>query len=454
MSNFYFLERQFPELKVSVEKAEYLTDTDPEMSIIMARKALEQLIKWISDKAINESVKGKTISDLLSTTEFKKIVPHDVLNKMYVVKNVGNSAVHENYKLEQNLAHKVMEDLFAIYTWFFSKFSSFDKQVIKSQKNRDLVENSLVDFDNDECNFTTFSRFEKLAKNGNAEAQYRLGQCLELGKGTDQDFELAFDYYEQSAEQGYALAILKVAKCQMFGLYTWKDYKKAFINLESLNDSKIAEAYYLKGKCLDKGWGVKKDLDLAFNNYVVASELGCSDAQVQVGWCYQNGKGTKANEKRAFYYYQLSSINGNKYGYFQLGDCYRFGIGVEVDDFEAFKNYKIYLDSNIKDSSQYSVDWYDSHVLGIDEYAMEYLADYYFHGIEGKLEKNIVSALEILEKGLLIDSSYAKDRLYTMYLSGELGEYAKNMHIRSTVERLKKIVLEEYPSLSSIKFSL
>ena len=43
MSNFYFLEKRFPDLQKSVEKAEKLMYSDLEMSTIMARKSLEQL---------------------------------------------------------------------------------------------------------------------------------------------------------------------------------------------------------------------------------------------------------------------------------------------------------------------------------------------------------------------------------------------------------------------------
>lgn len=75
MSNFYFLEKRFPDLQKSVEKAEKLMYSDLEMSTIMARKSLEQLIKWIVDNKIQKNTKNISINSALSSPEFKNIVP-------------------------------------------------------------------------------------------------------------------------------------------------------------------------------------------------------------------------------------------------------------------------------------------------------------------------------------------------------------------------------------------
>ena len=66
MSNFYFLEKRFPDLQKSVEKAEKLMYSDLEMSTIMARKSLEQLIKWIVDNKIQKNTKNISINSALS----------------------------------------------------------------------------------------------------------------------------------------------------------------------------------------------------------------------------------------------------------------------------------------------------------------------------------------------------------------------------------------------------
>ena len=102
MSNFYFLEKRFPDLQKSVEKAEKLMYSDLEMSTIMARKSLEQLIKWIVDNKIQKNTKNISINSALSSPEFKNIVPPNILNKMYLVKNLGNKAVHENSEIKQS----------------------------------------------------------------------------------------------------------------------------------------------------------------------------------------------------------------------------------------------------------------------------------------------------------------------------------------------------------------
>lgn len=46
----------------------------------------------------------------------------------------------------------------------------------------------------------------KAAEQGDAEAQFNVGECYRLGCGTKENHNTAFEYYKLSAEQGYALA--------------------------------------------------------------------------------------------------------------------------------------------------------------------------------------------------------------------------------------------------------
>lgn len=135
MTNFYFLEKRFPELKEDVEKAEKLMHSDPEMSAIMARKSLEQLIKYISDNQIQKNTKNATISILLTSQEFQKIVPKHIINKMHTIKNLGNKAIHEKSKIDTKTINTIIYDLFLIFTWFFSKFGYVQPQANKLISN-------------------------------------------------------------------------------------------------------------------------------------------------------------------------------------------------------------------------------------------------------------------------------------------------------------------------------
>lgn len=159
MSNFYFLEKRFPDLQKSVEKAEKLMYSDLEMSTIMARKSLEQLIKWIVDNKIQKNTKNISINSALSSPEFKNIVPPNILNKMYLVKNLGNKAVHENSEIKQSTVNILIEDLFIIFTWFFSEYGYVKSPVnklnpIHSAKNSDFKINNTLstqNFNKDSC---------------------------------------------------------------------------------------------------------------------------------------------------------------------------------------------------------------------------------------------------------------------------------------------------------------
>lgn len=437
MSNFLFLERQFPELKASMEKAESLTKMDPEMAVIMARKASEQLIKWISMQVNTVGMKGKMVNELLSNNDFKKLVPNEILQKMHEIKNVGNRVIHENYIVDESLAYDVIKNLYQICTWFFSKFSSFDLTIIGNEENIDIgiIEDDLPDFDDEECDFTTFLKYERLSESGNAEALYRLGKCYEFGRGTDRNEGMALSCYINSSEKGYPLAIIKLAE---YKINNDKNIGISYEDLVKLDNYKIPEAYFLKGRFLELGQDIKQNHELAFRNYVLASDLGMVEAQVKVGWCYRYGNGVLKNESRAFHYFELASAQ-NQLAMYELAECYRLGIGVKVDIKEALSKYDKIFNLNYPSSEQNNT-LYDG--TNIYDATIRQMVRCCF--IDGKeIPNSTYLGLEVLKKGLQLNNGYATDRLIRMYESGELMNYCKDNNLKVISEKLISLLLKK-----------
>ena len=110
---------------------------------------------------------------------------------------------------------------------------------------------------------TAFKLWLSLAEQGNASAQFNLGNMYANGQGVKQDDVEAVKWYRKAAEQG--------------------DVKAQF-NL---------------GVRYDKGRGVKQDYFEAVKWYRKAAEQGHAKAQFSLGNMYNNGQGVKQDDVEA-----------------------------------------------------------------------------------------------------------------------------------------------------------
>jgi len=95
--------------------------------------------------------------------------------------------------------------------------------------------------------------FRKAAEQGNADAQFNLGQMYDQGKGVKQDYAKAVELFRKAAKQGNA------------------------------------DAQYNLGQMYDKGKGVKQDYAKAVAWYGKAAEQGDAYAQYNLGVAYREG---------------------------------------------------------------------------------------------------------------------------------------------------------------------
>jgi hypothetical protein len=119
-----------------------------------------------------------------------------------------------------------------------------------------------------------FSVFLKLAKAGNAEAQYNLAMLYRAGKGTKKDLSESFRWFKQAAEQG------------------------------------ISDAQYYLAYMYDNGEGVGKDLQKAFEWYRKAAEHGQGLAQINLGVIYANGLGVPQDINQAYLWFHAAAAQG------------------------------------------------------------------------------------------------------------------------------------------------
>ena len=102
-----------------------------------------------------------------------------------------------------------------------------------------------------------------LAAQGDAAAQFNIGNLFDFGKGVKEDNVQAAYWYKKSAEQ------------------------------DNVN------AQYALGWMYENGEGVEKDLVKAIIWYKKAAEQKHSGAQTNLGWMYENGKGVDLDHSQA-----------------------------------------------------------------------------------------------------------------------------------------------------------
>lgn len=127
--------------------------------------------------------------------------------------------------------------------------------------------------------------YYEAAKQGDAEAQYQLGECYYNGNGVRKDFFAAADWYRKAAEQGHA------------------------------------DAQFMFGRCCYHGEGISKDYGVAFEYYRKAAEQDHAKGQCGLGYCYYDGEGVEENKEEAVKWYRKAAEQGIPEAQNQLAVC-------------------------------------------------------------------------------------------------------------------------------------
>ncbi len=116
------------------------------------------------------------------------------------------------------------------------------------------------------------------AEQGNAKAQYALGEMYEKGKGTTKDAKKAFEWYSKAAKQNNKKAAYKVGRAYLDGKGVRQNYKKAHTWFKKSAGKKYVRAEYYLGILYENGKGVLKDYDEAIKWYKRALAGGYDSA--------------------------------------------------------------------------------------------------------------------------------------------------------------------------------
>ncbi len=185
--------------------------------------------------------------------------------------------------------------------------------------------------------------FEKIkikAEQGDAQAQFRLGICYELGRGVPKDEAEAVKWCRKAADQGHAPAQCSLGWHYNFGRGLPQDYAEAVKWVRKAADQGYGRAQWSLGLSYTLGHGVPKDEAEAVKWYRKAADQGNADGQYSLGVCYNLGEGVPKDYAEAVKWFRKAADQGLADAQWDLGNSYALGDGVPKDDAEAVKWYR------------------------------------------------------------------------------------------------------------------
>ncbi len=221
-----------------------------------------------------------------------------------------------------------------------------------------------------------FGLYERAARYGHAEAQYRIAVMYEEGRGVLKDEKKAASWYGQAAANGHADAQYHFAEYEFDKAIFWQEeskrkesgaegkskqeesvrraedlgkYKQRLSSAVSwynkAAEQNQPEAQYVMGRLYASGEGVGQNFAEAVRFYEMAAAQGHAKAQFYLGLMVQAGLGVKQDLPKAIKLYEKAADKGETGAMFYLGNCYRFGIGVAKDPDKGEKYYVAALNS-------------------------------------------------------------------------------------------------------------
>ena len=128
MSQFTFIQSDFPTIYESANKAIDAVHPDPRTACFYARRALELTVNWLYkyDNSL-ELPYQDNLSALIHEPTFKTLVGEAIFNKARVIIKLGNQAVHSARPIPINDAIHAVRELFHVTYWLARSYGGSSK---------------------------------------------------------------------------------------------------------------------------------------------------------------------------------------------------------------------------------------------------------------------------------------------------------------------------------------
>ena len=124
MSNFQFLQTEFPALFDTARRAEHALRSDGRVACFYARHTLENAVNWMYENDAGLTARLESLNDNLHSSEFRALVPRAVWEKARLIQKIGNRAVHGNLPPTGDEAVAVGRELFHFCFWLARTYAT------------------------------------------------------------------------------------------------------------------------------------------------------------------------------------------------------------------------------------------------------------------------------------------------------------------------------------------
>lgn len=207
---------------------------------------------------------------------------------------------------------------------------------------------------------TAFRRTLSSAIQGDAGAQYRLGNMYHKGIGVEKNDANATHWYRLAAEQGNLQAQVRLGFMYRFGDGVAQDNDEAFKWYYLASKQESSEANFYLGLMYDAGIGVRSNHAEAMKLHRKSAEQDFALAQIYLGEIYSHGAGVARDDVEAVKWYRRAADQNSALAQFKLGEMYAEGKGVDQNAAAAtdwfYKSGINYLKEGKKDEALRSAD--------------------------------------------------------------------------------------------------
>lgn len=300
-----------------------------------------------------------------------------------------------------------------------------------------------------------FSGFYRLEKDSHDDKlQYRLGQMLYTGTGTDKDVQAAVSYLEKSAQLGNVNAQYLLGKVCLEA--SIGNPAQAVTWMSKAAEAGNAGAQYALGKLYRDGAHVEKDIQKAAAMFTAAAEQKNEYAAYQLSRLYLAGTDISKNVSEAVKWLTLSSDLGNAYAGYSLAKLNLTGDGVPKDvdkaiwlftlsaekknEYAAYQLGKLYLQGeDVPKDVEAAIRWLIASAEQGNQFAQYALGKLYFYDGDVPRDK---------EKSLYwLGQSAAQGNVYAQYLIDNINSYRNpSVLLAATrlMHRLENLFREDY----------
>jgi uncharacterized protein len=157
---------------------------------------------------------------------------------------------------------------------------------------------------------TALRLYRQLADQGDARAQYNLGNTYHDGRGVPQNYAEAIKWWRKAADQGFANAQHNLGFMYENGQGVPQNYAEAVEWYRKAADRGFAKAQSNLGFMYENGRGVSQNYAEAIKWWRKAAEQGLASAQHNLGHMYFDGRRVPQNYAEGHLDYFTNALHG------------------------------------------------------------------------------------------------------------------------------------------------